>query len=147
MRQPMSDTFHGRDLFAPAAAALVTGFPFEEVGEVVTKPTRLEGFTCQYGAKVCQGRIIHIDRFGNCITNFDREGLGVSGRTIVLQAGQQTIDRVRTDYQAAPGEPFLIWGSVGLLEISVSQGSAADLLQLEAGDPLRLHLGDPPTRG
>lgn len=147
MKLPVSDTFHGRDLFAPAAAALVTGFPFEEVGEVVTKPVRLEGFTCQYGPTVCQGQIIHIDRFGNCITNFDRERLGAPGERIVLHAGQQTIDRVRTNYQSAAGEPFLIWGSAGLLEISVNQGSAADLLQLTPGDPVRLNLRAPPARG
>jgi len=133
-RESPASTFHGRDVFAPAAAALAEGFPLESIGSAVENlnslphlnPIRLVG-------DALEGRILHVDRFGNCVTNItalDVDGWG----GIELRAGGNLVREVRAFYAAgSSGEPFLILGSAGFLEISVSGGSAAAHLGIDAG--------------
>jgi S-adenosylmethionine hydrolase len=113
-----STTFHGRDRFAPVAAALANGLPIRDLGPRIDDRVAL-GYT--------PGCIIRIDRFGNCITDLvPPEG------SFAVMAGDQRIDELRTAYT---GEgPFLILGSTGCIEISVANGSAASLLHLGRGD-------------
>src|ERR1041385_5554971 len=75
-RQPVSDTFHGRDIFAPVAAALSNGIPPEEFGPLIEDIVLLESLEPKATAKGIEARIIHIDRFGNCITNLRRKYFG-----------------------------------------------------------------------
>jgi S-adenosylmethionine hydrolase len=123
-RPDPSSTFHGRDIFAPAAGALSAGVPPEQFGPEINDEVRLPSLETPR-------RIIHIDRFGNCVTNIRREvfeGLIINGRTI---------STLRNFYgEAAPGEVFAIWGSAGFLEISVNGGSAARILGAKRGDPI-----------
>lgn len=124
-RPDPSSTFHGRDIFAPVAGALSQGVAPEEFGAEITDEVRLPPLQAPL-------RIIHIDRFGNCITNIMRElmqsetNLAINGRTI---------SEFRRFYGAGDKESlFAIWGSAGFLEISVNGGSAAKVLGAKRGD-------------
>lgn len=128
-----SSTFHGRDRFAPVAAALAAGAPFVSLGpamgveELVSLPYQPP----RVGVAEVRGTILTIDRFGNAITDVDASVLGDLGRWVAL-AGSSEVRSHAATYAAmeGSGEPFLIAGSGGTVEISVSGGSAADVLQL-----------------
>ena len=124
-RPSPSSTFHGRDIFAPVAAALSNGVKPEELGPEIGDEVRLEPLD-----RVT--RIIHIDRFGNCITNITRDHLKPGAGLLI---NGKTIYDFRKFYGEDPSStPFAIWGSAGFLEISVNGGSAAKALRVERGD-------------
>jgi S-adenosylmethionine hydrolase len=124
-------TFHGRDLFAPAAAALARGEPLDALGVAHAAPVvrrTPEPHRREDGAVV--GEVITVDRFGNAVTNFlgARPGaVEVNGTTLVVQ---------RTYETAAPGALLAVCGSTGLVEIAVRDGSAAERLGLGRGSPV-----------
>jgi S-adenosylmethionine hydrolase len=128
-----SSTFHGRDRFAPAAAALAGGAPLVSVGPAL----RLDELVAlsyerpRIGVGEVKGTILSIDRFGNAVTDVDASVLGdlASWRVTI---GARTVRAHARTYAEMEGsaEPFLIAGSGGTVEISVSGGSAADVLQL-----------------
>ena len=126
-RPSPSTTFHGRDIFAPVAAVLSTGVKPEEFGPEIEDEVRLESLD---GVP----RIIHIDRFGNCITNITRDRLTSEVGTSLLINGK-TIRDFRKFYGEDPSStPFAIWGSAGFLELSVNGASAANVLRVKRGD-------------
>jgi S-adenosylmethionine hydrolase len=137
-------TFHGRDIFAPVAAALAEGVSPENFGPTVQDIVRFESLRCQSMADgTLEGRILHIDHFGNCVTNlpWDRLPSLPSRRSFCLQVKKFQIRKLAGSYQemaAQPGLPFLICGSAGFLEISVQSSSAARELDLRVGEPVRL---------
>ncbi|HET6980137.1 MAG TPA: SAM-dependent chlorinase/fluorinase [Pyrinomonadaceae bacterium] len=119
-----SSTFHGRDIFAPVAAALSLGVAPEQFGPLIDDAVRLPSLETPL-------RIIHIDHFGNCVTNITRETY--TGKSLTING--KTISGLRKFYgEANPGELFAIWGSAGFLEISVNGGSAAQILGATRGD-------------
>jgi S-adenosylmethionine hydrolase len=121
-RPDSSTTFHGRDIFAPVAAALSNGVALEEFGREIDDAVRLPALEKPL-------RIIHVDRFGNCVTNITRD----SGKSLVVNG--QRISEVRRFYGEGDGESlFAIRGSAGFLEISVNGGSAAEILSAKRGD-------------
>ena len=130
----VSNTFHGRDIFAPVAAHLSTGVAIENVGPRVSNPY-IADWSRPYSAEASNAAIADIDRFGNIVTNLTSQDLD-AGSGITLNG--RTITARRTDYQASSDAPFIIEGSSGLLEISVNGGSAADLLGAKSGDPLEI---------
>ena len=120
-----STTFHGRDIFAPVAAALSTGIALEEFGSLIDDAVRLPSLETPL-------RIIHIDRFGNCITNITRERMP-SETSVVING--RTISEFRQFYGERDEESlFAIWGSAGFLEISVNGVSAAKALNARRDD-------------
>jgi S-adenosylmethionine hydrolase len=136
-RHPISNTFHGRDVFAPIAAALSLGRELREFGPFVEdivlgdslNPTRIDDQTIQ-------GRVVHIDRFGNCITNLTKEMLRSAGSASAwtIAVGGKEINSFHAFFAAASdGEVFCTSGSAGFLEISVRNASAAKLLRIERG--------------
>lgn len=125
-RQPVSSTFHGRDIFAPIAGALSTGVDPSSLGPRIADPVRLP--------KSLEPRIIHIDRFGNLITNITRDDLKEGTRLVI---NGKVISAFRSYFGESVGaadEPFAIWGSAGFLEIAVNGGSAAEILGSKRGD-------------
>ncbi|HEX9981631.1 MAG TPA: SAM-dependent chlorinase/fluorinase [Thermoanaerobaculia bacterium] len=137
-----STTFHGRDRFAPVAAALANGLPLEELGPPVTELKTLSYEAPVIEGDITRGTVVHIDRFGNVITDVEPPSAPYA-----LTAGALTIDRIETSYaEAAPG-PFLIAGSGGTVEISVSNANAAKDLQLSRGDRLVVWRIPPHPRG
>jgi len=139
---PVSKTFHGRDIFAPVAAALSRGHEPQEFGPALTEIVQLESLEpAMTGANTIEGRIIHIDHFGNCVTNFTRRTLESSGGPT---SWRMTIsDREITSFRgffsdSKPEELFAIVGSAGFIEICVRNGSAANLLNVQRGQSVQL---------
>jgi hypothetical protein len=136
---PVSATFHGRDIFAPVGAALATGTDLDSLGSEVEDPLRLPSLRPRVapdGSRV--GTILHVDRFGNCVTSLTPDDVTDTDEGKVrLGVAGGAITALRRHYAGAlPGEPFAILGSTGFLEISINGASAAAALGLKAGDPV-----------
>jgi S-adenosylmethionine hydrolase len=133
---PVSHTFHGRDIFSPVGAHIAAGVPPSRMGKRIEdylrpafqKPVRA-------GKRTWSGRILKIDRFGNIITNFHSEDFpDLEKRNFAMVIGpQETSVLARSYAECSPGELFVIVGSSGYLEVSVSQGSAAKKIGCESG--------------
>jgi len=155
----VSGTFHGRDIFAPAAAHLARGVPMERLGPPVPDPVLLPLPRLEVREDRLEGEVLYIDRFGNVVTSIGR--LRWAGNGLVLDAafrraapplrlaaagavvkvGGRTIQGVRRTYgEVAVGESLALVGSTGFLEIAVRQGDAARTLGVRPGDPITLHL-------
>lgn len=138
-RSPVSPTFHGRDIFAPVAARLSLGASPEEFGEVIRSITLLpEHRPYQESAGTLVGRIVHIDHFGNLITNFKREDL--PEEPFAVEVSNRFISGLSRTYGEGEGLLALI-GSSGYLEIAVKGGSARDFLGAAVGDDVKIKLG------
>ncbi len=142
-RHPVSSTFHGRDIFAPVAAALSAGVKPKAFGPLIDDEVRLASLNpvVQEDGKV-QGRIIHVDRFGNCITNITREHVKDEQQSKLL-VKRKVIANFRNFYSddSNSNSPFAIWGSAGFLEISITNASAAEKLRVKRGDAVVLEHG------
>jgi S-adenosylmethionine hydrolase len=144
-RAPVSATFHGRDIFAPVAGALSNHVPPESFGELIDDYARLAPLAPVRDAGAAwSAAIIHIDRFGNLVTNITRREL--AGKEFAggarLEIGGREISSFRRFYaegaSADAGELFAIWGSAGFLEVSSNRASAAQLLCAERGQAVRV---------
>ncbi len=137
-RSPVSTTFHGRDIFAPVAAALSLGFPPIEFGEPVTS---VEMSPLPRPAKrpdgSLVGHIIHIDSFGNLITDIESGDLPPAEQLATIEVGNRLISRLSRTYAEGSGLLALI-GSSGYLEVPLKGGNAASLLDAKVGDEVRL---------
>ena len=143
----LSATFHGRDLFAPAAARLASGTPLEELGTSIAKLKQLQWALPIDDDEGIRGWIVYIDHFGNCITNISRALFEKrqTGRTTKGYAGSGIIRGIHKTYNDVPvSEPLMLFGSSDVLEIAVNQGSAADLLHIQRGTPVNIVFGDLP---
>jgi S-adenosylmethionine hydrolase len=128
-----SATFHGRDVFAPAAARLAHGADVDALGDAVSDPVILrtpEPHRAPDGTLA--GVVIAIDRFGNAITNL------VSTRGGRVAVANRAFPLRRTYADMADGEPGAVIGSTGLIEIVVRNGRAADMLRLVRGSEVTL---------
>jgi hypothetical protein len=140
MRKTISATFHGRDMFAPAAAHLANGAAMEDAGDKLTTLTMLEVPPVRTNAEgVLEGTIMHVDRFGNSITNIHRshlEGHGFSE----LRAGHQRFAELHESYgDVPPGRALVLFGSNDYLEIAVHRGNAREQLELARGARVEVH--------
>jgi S-adenosylmethionine hydrolase len=129
-----STTFHGRDVFAPAAAALARGDPIDSLGAEVDSPIILrtpEPIRRLDGA--LEGEVIIVDHFGNAVTNL------ISLRGGVIEVGPTMVPVRRTYADARIGEPVAVVGSTGFIEIAIRDGDAARTLQLSRGTRAVLH--------
>lgn len=123
-------TFHGRDILAPVAGRLSSGrYSFRSIGPQIEDPQLLPVNDAE------TGRVLHVDHFGNLITDFGAacadvcRGLRIAGREVPL---------CRTYAEVAVGEPLVLLNSFGLLEVAVNQGSAQQLLGVGAGAEVEL---------
>ena len=131
----VSQTFHGRDIFAPVAAHLSLGVPLADFGLSVQDLVRLPIPAFSVSDGKLAGQIIKIDRFGNAITNIPEDALPTSVSTYEIQIGQTCLTRINRAYaESEVGELLAIVGSFGLLEIAVNGGSAVERLGLKRGD-------------
>ena len=159
-----SATFHGRDIFAAAAAHLAAGVALHELGDPA--PGRVElalpPFT-QRDPYTWVGQVLYQDHFGNAVTNFGvlrwngvnlelkplrsrrEKPRPLSGQLHVRVKGQ-TMPLVHTYGEVEPGEPLALIGSSGLLEIAIREGSAGKQLQVEPGEPIVISMPQPIVR-
>jgi S-adenosylmethionine hydrolase len=143
MLPQVSRTFHGRDIFAPVAAHLTKGATAASVGKLVKDALQLRlALPEQTSKRVWTGAVIKIDHFGNLITNFHLpEFESIRTSPFELAVGFEKIHRLALNYaECGPGEPFVIEGSSGYLEVCVNQASAAAQLGCGVGAPVELTL-------
>ncbi|HVF60778.1 MAG TPA: SAM-dependent chlorinase/fluorinase [Thermoanaerobaculia bacterium] len=133
-------TFHGRDRFAPVAAWLLRGEAFEALGPVVGDSVRLPGERPRREGGRLTGRVVHVDRFGNLVTDIPSDWLP-PGPCRAAVGGHAT-ERRATHYAEVPaGEPVLLPGSLGTLELAVNGGRLADLWRAGRGAGVTIDCG------
>lgn len=157
-RDVVSATFHGRDIFAPVTAHLAAGARLRDVGSPIDDPVRLPLPRLEASEEQVTGEVLYVDHFGNAVTSIGRlvwEGgflhldaaFGGSERMLLradqlnVRVGDRDLGAVQRTYGAVkPGEPLALVGSEGMLELAVSQGSGADHLAVQVGDPVYLYV-------
>lgn len=138
---PVSSTFHGRDLFAPVAAYLSMGIRPQAFGHETDSWESLNTPRPKQKGKELQGKILHIDAFGNLISNMDEASLlkfaGI--HSFSIQIGRQRMYGLKKGYwEGKKGEMIALIGSGGFLEISVRDGNAQKKLKAKRGDKIRV---------
>jgi S-adenosylmethionine hydrolase len=143
-RQPVSNTFHGRDVFAPCAAYVSKLVDWRMMGEEVSNPVRFNIPTPVVSEKQIKGSVVHVDRFGNLITNITATELTeqhlVSGAKV--RVGNRDVARILKNFsEANPNELFAYFGSAGFLEIGVPKQSAARMTEARRGVEVEVSVG------
>jgi len=136
---PLSATFHGRDVFAPVAAHLSLGVPLCALGVPLSDPMRFDVPRAQQlGDGSIRGEVLHVDRYGNLVTNVPGAWL-VGGRDWRVRVAGREVRGVRNAYaRVAAGELLTLVGSSGYLEIAVRDGNAAAALGANLGTEVRV---------
>jgi S-adenosylmethionine hydrolase len=138
----LSATFHGRDLFAPAAAVLAEGAAFASIGDVIRDAVQVARSRPSLDGERAEAHVVYVDRFGNAITDLRegelREWLGERGK-LVVRAGTAEIAGLSRTYSDAPaGTPLALIGSTGRLEIAIADAHAGTRLGLAPGSVVTL---------
>lgn len=152
-----SNTFHGRDIFAPVAAHLARGEGFDKMGTRVRDPVMLPQPTLAIDGQSLRGEVLHIDRYGNIVTSIGvlewggeqlslkfafggrRAPLKLDSQALKIACGDVAINGVARTYGATDkGDLLGLVGSSGFLEIAVNQGNAAQRLNVNLGDPINM---------
>lgn len=132
----VSRTFHGRDLFAPAAAHLALGLDPARLGPPVSDPVRLSWPEVRAVAGAVAGAVVHTDRFGNLITSIHARSVEPLDAALLIRVGGREVPLAGTYADLPAGRPGALVGSGGRLEIAVREGSAAALLRARRGTPV-----------
>jgi S-adenosylmethionine hydrolase len=139
-QKPVSPTFHGRDIFAPAAAFLYAGNKMEKLGPTVTSDSLVrlpQEMMEQHFKSRLEGRVVAIDRFGNLMTNISAQTLDAfrsQHPTIGIWIGNTCISTFTKTYsKVGENQPIALIGSRGYLEISINQANAAKHLNVLKG--------------
>ncbi|MBD3334455.1 MAG: hypothetical protein GF355_02975 [Candidatus Eisenbacteria bacterium] len=135
--EEISDTFHGRDIFATSSAHLAREGRFEDIGPVVASYVEVHPAQPTAWANTIKGEVIHIDSYGNIITNISRRLFdeNVRDRPFVIELNGRQVKRISRNYQAEEEGRFLaLFGSSGMLEVSVRGGSAQRRIGAGKGD-------------
>jgi S-adenosylmethionine hydrolase len=143
-RHPVSQTFHGRDVFAPVAAHLSMGVPAADFGPATNAIVELDLPAPVTDARGVRGEVIYVDHFGNLITNIDSAVLAVfHGQALSVSIGANAVAGPATAYAAVEaGTPVALIGSSSVLEIAVRNGHAAQALGAGPGTPVRVEVRD-----
>jgi S-adenosyl-L-methionine hydrolase (adenosine-forming) len=145
--QPISNTFHGRDIFAPVAAYLAKGVDHEKFGPEISDYVRFNAPRPKpVDAKTLRGVVLKVDRFGNLITNFTPKDVPAlfegQANGFKIAVGKREITAIHANYaQGTPGEVFAILGSMGYLEIAANRGAANQLTGAAKGSEVNINLG------
>ncbi len=142
--QPVSNTFQGRDVFAPVAAHLSKGVAPEKLGDEITdyvrfaipRPKAVDGNTLK-------AVVLKVDKFGNLVTNIRAEDVPQLSQAapFTLRVGKSQVTRFCSTFaQGAPGEVFAVLGSMGFLEIATNRGAASRVVEAGKGSEVVLNL-------
>ena len=129
----INTTFPERDIFAPAAVKLASGVAITSLGKPMPTFKKMTDRQVKATKKQITGTVIRVDHFGNLITNIPREPFDIlsKGKAYTVQFGGEKFRRIQTHYnQADQGECFIVFNSIGLLEIGIYRGNASELLGL-----------------
>jgi len=135
---PVSNTFHGRDIFAPVAAHLSLGVPFAEFGDNIDIISVLPAQKPRIGSGIVTGNIIYIDHFGNLITNIGKDLITGRSTDMTVKIGNREIKGLSRNYSGGQ-ELLALIGSSGRLEIALREGSASQYLGAHIGDEVSLY--------
>lgn len=143
--QPLSNTFHGRDIFAPLAAYVAKGVDPAKFGDEVEDFVRFNAPRPKpINEHQLRGVVLKVDRFGNLITNITPEDIPAifqeRSAFKILIGGREVIEIKSTYAEGAPGEIFGILGSMGYLEIAANRGAAAQILGIGKGTDVNVML-------
>ncbi|MCB2191636.1 MAG: SAM-dependent chlorinase/fluorinase [Deltaproteobacteria bacterium] len=136
-REPLSHTFHGRDVFAPTAAALAMGRDPATLGPLVSAPVRQDWPQPRVEGEALIGQVLMADRFGNLTTNLPHHEVEafLHGRTALISMAGGAVKGISNAYgQSEPGKFLALFNSQGRLEIAVNQGSFLERLGLKPGN-------------
>jgi S-adenosylmethionine hydrolase len=135
-RPTVSRTFHGRDVFAPAAAHVAAGVEVSRLGPRVLDPVRLPWPEVREVAGTVAGAVVHVDRFGNLVTSIRAGAVAALGASAVIRVAGRVLSLVGTYGDLAPGRAGALVGSHDRLEIAVREGNAAARLRAGRGTPV-----------
>lgn len=143
-RSAVSPTFHGRDIFGPVAAHIYNGVPPAELGPRIADPVRLDLWTVQERDNTLVGKIVHVDHFGNAISNLQKRRVGCDD--VRVRVGQCVFDGISRTYADVPeGGALVLYGSDDTLEVAINGGNAARKLGLSRGDRVTVDFGPEST--
>ncbi|HGE70891.1 TPA: hypothetical protein ENX78_08660 [Candidatus Poribacteria bacterium] len=141
----ISNTFHGRDIFAPVSANLSLGVKLDLMGNRLNDIVKISAPEPKALKDEIIGEIIYIDRFGNLITNISMdliEKLSANKRIVII-VGNKTIQKISRSYADVPvGKPLAIYNSFGNLEIAVNSANASKILNVQKGDTVTIQIFD-----
>jgi len=152
-RQPVSNTFHGRDVFAPVAAYLAKHVDSHKFGDPIQDYVRFAAPRPKpTGENRIRAVVLKVDRFGNLITNVTPEDIpslfGSKATKFKITVGNKEITEIHANYaEGTPGEVFGILGSMGYLEIAANRASASQLTSANKGSEVNIVLGDAAAAG
>jgi S-adenosyl-L-methionine hydrolase (adenosine-forming) len=138
---PIRTTFPERDIFAPAAAKLASGVAITTLGKPMPTFKKMTDRFVKANKRLIAGNVIRVDGFGNLITNIPKDAFELlsAGKTFTIQFGGEKFRRIHKNYfEADPGDCFLIFNSLGLLEIGMYKGNASELLGLKYDSPINV---------
>jgi S-adenosylmethionine hydrolase len=147
---PVSNTFHGRDIFAPVAGWLSKGVELEKFGDEISDFVRFNAPKAKaVDERTVRGVVLKVDRFGNLVTNITAQDVPALFQAtpppfkIVLGKGKQEISEIRNNYaEGTPNEVFGIMGSMGYLEIATNRAAAAQMVGAGKGSEVTVVLED-----
>ena len=134
-------SFPARDLMATAAAKIAQGVPLPELGTPVEAVKRLLGRSMRATKKQISGHVIRVDHYGNLITNIEQTAFKIlsKGKNYSIRFGRESFSKVHDAIsQTGNGDIFIIFNSLGLLEIGINKGSASELLGLRYDNPINI---------
>jgi len=151
-RQPVSNTFHGRDIFAPVAAYLAKFVESDKFGDEIEDYVRFAAPKPKAaGENRIRGVVLKVDRFGNLITNVtpaDAPALFAESTTFKILVGTREITDIRKTFaEGGPGEVFGVLGSMGYLEIVANRAAAAQITGAGKGSEVSIFLGEAAAAG
>ncbi|HEY4765770.1 MAG TPA: SAM-dependent chlorinase/fluorinase [Candidatus Sulfotelmatobacter sp.] len=151
-RQPVSNTFHGRDIFAPVAAYLAKFVESDKFGDEIEDYVRFAAPKPKAaGENRIRGVVLKVDRFGNLITNVapaDAPALFAESATFKIVVGTREITDIRKTFaEGGPGEVFGVLGSMGYLEIVANRAAAAQITGAGKGSEVSIFLGEAAAAG
>jgi S-adenosylmethionine hydrolase len=132
----VSRTFHGRDIFAPAAGHVARGVELSRLGPPITDPVRLPWPEVREMAGTVAGAVVHVDRFGNLVTSIHGDAVTALGADVSIRVAGRPVPLVTTYADLPPGRVGALIGSRNRLEVAVREGSAAAALRARRGTPV-----------
>ena len=140
-----SSTFNARDIFAPVAAHLANGIPLQDLGNPIDSITTFRWAIPTDDRESINGWVVHIDRFGNIITNISKDLFyhNLAGRACKIYVGNTIVNGLSTTYSSVPdGEPVAVIGSSDMIEVGINKGNAQELLGVVKGAPVTILFKD-----
>jgi len=138
---PIQTTFPEKDILAPAAARLASGVAITTLGKPLSEFRKMLNRQVKATRRIIAGHVMRVDNYGNLITNILKQDFDIlsKGKSYTIQFGGEKARRIQTDYhQVEQGDCFVLFNSLGLLEIGINKGNGSELLGLQYDSPVNI---------